>query len=138
MRPWLTPILLALLAAGAAHAEARPAAVDPCRLFASADTNRDGAVSRAEFLAARAANFETVDRGRKGFLTRDDLMAAAPNLKARAGVMLMFGAFDQDGDGKVTRGEFRAAPAPGFDRADRDHDGVVTRAELARSGVCRR
>jgi len=42
---------------------------------------------------------------------------------------IMFGQFDADGDGRVTREEFAKAPTPGFDMADANGDGKVSRAE---------
>lgn len=105
------------------------AALDPASLFASADANGDGLVSRAEFIAARNARFDVLDANRDGFLVRDETAAAAPGLRGRVMLPVMFPQFDSNGDGKVSRQEFNAAPAPGFDLADANGDGMVSPAE---------
>jgi hypothetical protein len=104
-------------------------ALDPASLFASADANGDGLVSKVEFLAARDARFDVLDTNRDGFLVRDEMAAAAPGLRGRMMLPVMFPQFDGNGDGKVSRQEFSAAPAPGFDMADANGDGMVSPAE---------
>ncbi|HNQ76430.1 MAG TPA: EF-hand domain-containing protein [Pseudothauera hydrothermalis] len=103
--------------------------LDPASLFASADANGDGLVSKAEFIAARDARFDVLDTNRDGFLVRDEMAAAAPGLRGRMMLPVMFPQFDSNGDGKVSRQEFSAAPAPGFDMADANGDGMVSPAE---------
>jgi hypothetical protein len=105
------------------------AALDPASLFASADANGDGLVSKAEFIAARDARFDVLDTNHDGFLVRDEMAAAAPGLRGRMMLPVMFPQFDSNGDGKVSRQEFSAAPAPGFDMADANGDGMVSPAE---------
>ena len=104
-------------------------ALDPASLFASADANGDGLVSKAEFIAARNARFDVLDANRDGFLVRDEMAAAAPGLRGRMMLPMLFPQFDGNGDGKVSRQEFSAAPVPGFDMADADGDGMVSPAE---------
>jgi hypothetical protein len=108
---------------------ANAASLDPALLFAAADANRDGMVSKVEFLAARNARFDMLDANRDGVLVRDELAAAAPGLRGRMMLPVMFPQFDADGDGEISRQEFNVAPAPGFDMADSNGDGLVSAAE---------
>ena len=117
-----------VLAAGA-FAGPESTSLDPRALFAAADTNGDGDVSRAEFLAARAARFDALDSNHDGVLTGDEFSAAAPGMRGRLMAPIMFSQFDANGDGKVTPEEFAKAPTPGFDMADANGDGKVSRAE---------
>lgn len=115
-----------LLACGVAVA----ANLDNRQLFAAADKNGDGLVSKQEFLDERAKQFDTLDTNRDGWLSQDELASGLPNARARMMLPFMFGQFDTDGDGRVTRAEFAKAPTPGFDRADANGDGVISQAEV--------
>ncbi|BBE72560.1 EF-hand domain-containing protein [Oharaeibacter diazotrophicus] len=117
---------LATLVATLALAPTAAVAADGrfARMFRAADTDGDGRVTRAEFLTARAAGFDRLDRDGDGIVDRG---GATGRLVARR-----VAAMDADGDGLVTRAEFEAAPTPGFDRADGNGDGAVDAAELAR------
>lgn len=121
-------LLTALFVAGPAAAQAG----DPVAAFASADTNHDGVVSRAEFIAARQARFAMLDRNGNGSLDRTDAAVIARfQPEAAAIIDALLTAADTDHDGKVSPAELAAAPVPVFDRADTNHDGVVTGAEIA-------
>jgi Ca2+-binding EF-hand superfamily protein len=121
--------------------------------LASADTNRDGAVSRAEFDAAISANqarrnaeaganrdrlFAALDANRDGSLSSAE-MAAAParhkgNRGGGMGPMRDGGGrpnLDTNNDQKVSLAEWLARPEPLFDRGDANNDGRVTREEAA-------
>jgi Ca2+-binding EF-hand superfamily protein len=104
---------------------------DPLAVFDGADADHDGVVTRAEFLAARAARFDKMDRNHDGVVSRDDLPR---RLRRRAKAAGRFDALiaelDRNGDGQVTRAELAAAPPRLFDAADADHDGRVDKAEL--------
>jgi hypothetical protein len=114
-----------LLACGASGA-----ALDNGQLFAAADKNGDGLVSKQEFLDERAKQYDTLDANRDGWLSQGELASGLPNARARMLLPFMFGQFDTDGDGRVTRAEFAKAPTPGFDRADANGDGLVSQAEV--------
>lgn len=112
-----------------AHAQPIVAPNAMARL-AEADANRDGRVTRDEFIAARAVQFERFDRNRDGVLTLAD---SPPRFIAeRLGVDLpaMLKMFDANKDAKVTRAEFDTGPTPAFDAADADKSGVLDTAEL--------
>lgn len=52
-----------------------------------ADTNKDGAVSRAEFLAAHEAHFAKVDANKDGKITPDERKAAMAQMRQHMGKM---------------------------------------------------
>ncbi len=106
--------------------------------LAEADANGDGRVTRAEFLTARAAQFERFDRNHDGALTLAD---SPPRfIAARLGVDLpaMLKMFDANTDAKVTRDEFVHGPTPAFDAADTDKNGVLDAAELKAAAAAAR
>ena len=65
----------AVVAAGAAFAAPAVARerLDPMEMLAKSDANRDGRVSRAEFVDARRAHFKRMDRNDDGYFSVDDL-----------------------------------------------------------------
>jgi Ca2+-binding EF-hand superfamily protein len=112
--------------------------------LASADTNRDGAVSRAEFDAAIAANqarrnadaqgnrdrlFMALDTNRDGTLSSAEIAAAPARGNAQRGGGRPN--LDTNNDQKVSLAEWLARPEPLFDRGDTNNDGRVTREEAA-------
>ena len=84
-----------LMLAGSALAQA-----DLQLLGQRADVNHDGVVSREEFLAARAAQFDHFDRNRDGYLDSAD----ADALPESAGRLFqaMERLADADSDGRVS------------------------------------
>jgi EF hand len=127
--------------------------------LASADTNRDGAVSRAEFDAmianaqaqrARQAGamrdqrFLALDTNRDGSLSSAEIAAARANRESKKGPdqgaagpqngrppPRNFAMLDTNNDQRVSLAEWLAAPEPLFERADLNKDGRVTREEAA-------
>lgn len=79
--------------------------------FAALDTNKDGAVTKAEFDAHRAAMKQKWEQHKKE--RRDAFFARA----------------DTNKDGKVTLAEMSARPLAMFDKADANKDGTVTPEE---------
>lgn len=96
----------------------------------AADSNHDGVVERAEFIAYRASNFSRLDRNGNGVLEESDI----PTFLRGRGGPIDFAAmkvqFDANHDGVISRQEFVYGPTPVFDLADANHDGRVTLAEL--------
>lgn len=119
-------MLVALVSAGLMAAAPSAEA-----MLARADVNNDGRVTRAEFIDARAATFTRMDRNRDGYLTHADVGPRAARRLAASGQPDIFGQFDDNRDGRVSRQEFATGPAVAFDMADRNRDGVVDRAEMA-------
>lgn len=123
-------ILLAVVLAGGALAP--PAAArgrpDPMEMLEQADADRDGAVSRAEFLAARRARFAQMDRNGDGWFSDDDVPRIA---RKRAGERIgqLTASFDANRDGRLSRDEFVNGPTRLFDLGDRDANGRLDARE---------
>ncbi|KQZ02734.1 signal transduction protein [Caulobacter sp. Root1455] len=124
----LSIVCLAAMAASSADAASRT----PGAALDKADADHDGYVTRDEFRASRAAQFQRLDRNDDGVVTLSEFprLARSNRPKAQALKTVITHA-DRDGDGRVTRAEFVDGPAPLFDRADRDQDGRLSRDEVA-------
>jgi EF hand len=119
-------ILCALLASVATPALAQRGG----EWFGPADANGDGAVTRAEFLSYRDANFGKLDRNGDGVVSPADFPRLAKRKpEALERLMGMLGNADSNGDGAVSRVELAKSPPMMFDRVDANHDGRVTRTE---------
>lgn len=92
----------------------------------SHDANGDGAVTRAELDAARAAEFARLDADRDGALTREEMRASRHGERGREGR-----GRDANNDGSLTREEFLARPNAMFDSLDTNDDGLLSSAEMA-------
>jgi len=123
------PFWIMASAAAVAAACATPAAAQD---ISRADTNHDGKITRAEFIAARSANFDKLDRNGDGVVSQADIGMIArfrPAISEKFNQMIA--ADDINHDGQVTPQELAVAPAPAFDRADTNHDGVIDASEMA-------
>ncbi|WP_198519270.1 EF-hand domain-containing protein [Novosphingobium kunmingense] len=98
--------------------------------FGDADGNRDGAVSRAEFVAYRAAQWSRLDRNDDGFLSPADLPGFLQSRWNGERASELRRNYDRDQDGRVSRQEFLTGPTPAFNRADTNGNDLVSRAEL--------
>ncbi len=125
-------LCLALCAAiPCARAAGARGGMDPLELLEQADANHDGQITRAEYVAARAAKFDQLDRNHDGFLSEADFPRAAKGGGEHADKLrAMLQKMDADHDGKVSRDEFANGGAALFDKVDANHDGVVDKAEL--------
>ena len=74
--------------------------------FAKADTNKDGSLSKAEFMAATAVAPKSTNNGAQ-----------------------MVGQLDKNKDGKVSADEYRTPVLARFDAIDSNKDGTITPAE---------
>lgn len=95
-----------------------------------ADANHDGVVTRAEFGAWRAGQWQRMDRNGDGYFTSDDLPTFVRDRWNSDRLVQLREDFDRNHDGRISRAEFVNGPMPGFDFADTDHDGKVTPAEV--------
>jgi Ca2+-binding EF-hand superfamily protein len=101
-------------------------------IFDRADANKDGSVTREEFIAARAGQFAKLDRNSDGYIDSNDVpKRLAARRKQQGGGDFMVGQFDANGDGKVSKEEFVNGPTLAFDRADTNKDNVIDAKELA-------
>jgi Ca2+-binding EF-hand superfamily protein len=111
--------------------------------FATADTDHNGLLSRAEVtagLSRLATHFDEIDSNRDGQLSPDELRAWTRNRTSRrsaaeGGFAEYFRRADSDRDGSLTREEAaKNLPriAAKFDRIDNDRDARLTQEELRR------
>ncbi|KEZ78935.1 EF-hand domain-containing protein [Salinisphaera hydrothermalis] len=106
----------------------------------SADTNQDGKISRAEANAAQDRAFTKLDTNGDGTVDEKEFDAGQPGLPADATeqdkqrrhqvIASWFKHMDANGDGKISRSEYRKALQPYFDRLDTNGDGYISKDEL--------
>ena len=125
-RMFISAALLVLLSAPA-MAQMRGEGV-----FERADVNKDGAVTREEFITTRAEHFTKLDRNSDGYIDSNDVPERLAKRRAQnGGGDILAKQFDADGDGKVSKEEFVNGPTSAFDRADTNKDNVLDTKELA-------
>lgn len=123
-------VAAAVLAATAAGALAQgPGGGGGLGRLMAADANRDGAITKAEARAAREAAFARGDANGDGFIGADERQGRGD--KAGKGDRGRGGGGDTNGDGKVSKAEFMAAPYRGFDRFDANKNDTLEASELA-------
>jgi hypothetical protein len=111
----------------AAQTNPAPAPQDrPMRgdLFGKADTNNDGIITKAEFLADVDARFATLDANKDGKISKEERPGGGEGRGGR-----MMGRADTDGDGAISLAEQRAQATKRFDRVDANKDGKIDKAE---------
>ena len=123
-------------------------------MFARADANRDGFITKAEAEAVkqqmhgrmaerragtkrpdRAGVFDLIDANKDGMISREEFAARPQRAKmARHAGMRgmggkMFDRADANNDGRVSLAEAQQAALARFDRADANRDGTISREE---------
>ena len=98
--------------------------------FHSLDRNRDGVVSRGEWVS-QAGAFHLADRNGDNVVTMREFLSA-PTGETHE---VRFEELDRDNDGVIEAHEWPAGEAAVFDSADRNNDGVVTRWEFRNVAV---
>ena len=99
-------------------------------VFAAADANHDGTITRAEFDAARAARFAQMDADHNGSLSPSEMPHWGGGAQPAAGGDAQHVRGDANRDGTVSRAEWDAESARMFSRLDTDNNGSITHAEL--------
>jgi Ca2+-binding EF-hand superfamily protein len=95
--------------------------------FRALDKNGDGKISKTEF-DGPAAMFTRIDANKDGMLARGEVDRFAAT-GGNGFPAPRFVAMDRDGDGRISRQEFRGGPAV-FDRLDTDKDGFLSLPEF--------
>jgi hypothetical protein len=115
-----------LLASTFALAQERESAA-----LANADADRDGKITKQEYVDARASQFAKLDRNSDGFIddadSRDDAERSQRGKRVAAAIR---GRLDANDDGKIDKTEFVSAPTMLFDRFDSDKNDVLDAKEL--------
>jgi Ca2+-binding EF-hand superfamily protein len=88
------------------------------------DRDNDGVITRAEWHGT-VQSFRRYDTNRDGVLSGTEIWTDARRGWSRE----RFARLDENNDGAISRGEWRAERAE-FDRLDRDRDGYIERDEL--------
>ena len=94
-------------------------------MMARADTNGDGTISRAEFMAQADARFARMDKNGDGQIASDEMGRMAG--RGSGGGMM---AADTDHDGKISHAEFTAQAAAHFAKLDANGDGQISGDEM--------
>ena len=116
-------MMMGLLSVPVARAQS-PQPLTRKQIMESADKNRDGKISRVEFLERMRDAFFFVDGNKDGFLTLEEyqrIPGADPKRFARA---------DRNKDGKLSMDEFLKSISQDFDAADTNDDGVLEEEEV--------
>lgn len=119
-------VTVLLVASGAALAQSRDGAA-----IERADANKDGKVTRQEYLDARSAQFAWMDRNGDGVVDdADSRERASQSAMGKRMGAAMRGRIDANNDGKISKEEFVNAPTTLFDRFDNDKNGELDAREL--------
>lgn len=92
--------------------------------FNKIDTNKDGRVSKKEYIDAVIKSFNRLDKNRDGFLTKDELKAIDKNDAKK-----FIKEEDINKDGKISKEEFTKAAEKRFKFLDKNNDGFIEQGE---------
>lgn len=134
-RELIKVVIATTAAAGAAHAAQE---LPPFfQSFEGVDADGDGRVSIDEAYAVQVRYFAAVDGNRDGSLTKTEFVGTrlGPAELGFGAIKLydthdkFFAAWDVNGDGKLSRAEFYAGALTNFARVDRNGDSSLDKAE---------
>jgi hypothetical protein len=95
---------------------------------------KDLAQAKANLEAQLRDAFKRLDTNKDGSLSLAEFLASAPGIKATETPDQMVQGLDTNHDGKIGPDEFRAPQLAKFNRVDANHDGVVTPEEQKAAG----
>jgi Ca2+-binding EF-hand superfamily protein len=96
-----------------------------------ADANKDGKVTRQEYIDARAAQFARMDRNGDDVVDdADSRERADQSAVGKRVAAAMRARIDTNSDGKISKDEFVNAPTMLFDRFDADKNSELDAKEL--------
>lgn len=142
------PLIIAVLAPIAAHAQSNAAQPAPRRdwadrYLARLDPDRKGFVTLQDAERFASAQFDRLDRNRDGVVDHDEFVASAKRSLDRAGEArkaqvqrsldrreTLFKTLDQHGDGKLTKDEYLAGTRQHFTEIDVKKSGMLTADDL--------
>lgn len=127
----------------------------PIRWFVRADSNRDGELTKAEFLAFHEGYYNRMDIRKSGAITQQDIhtlnaQKAAERAKregkpvpvidadAKPRPIRWFVRADANRDGKLTKAEFFAHHEKFFDAVDVRKSGMITQADIRAHDAAKR
>jgi Ca2+-binding EF-hand superfamily protein len=90
------------------------------------DKNKDGKISKQEYLGAISGSFDKLDRNRDGSISRDEL-----EHMDKKDLEAFTKETDADGDGIILRKEFEKAAAKRFQQLDKNRNGFINNDEWA-------
>ncbi len=105
------------------------------QLLTLMDTDRNGQVSREEFMGFMEGEFESLDVDRSGELNVEELSRARVRVSGQAQVIQLLRLMDKDRNGQVSKAEFMGFMQAEFNRLDVDRSGELTPGELSRTNL---
>lgn len=102
------------------------------KVFQRFDRDQDNALSFDEFRTLRRVQFQRLDRDEDGALSRNEA-GDRLSLSQRQDPTTLFGWYDTDFNGTLSRYEFVEGPIPALTRIDVDYDARLTPEELQRT-----
>jgi Ca2+-binding EF-hand superfamily protein len=98
------------------------------------DKDRNGTVSKTEFMSFMSSEFDRLDVNRGGALdVREFSRTRLRGGLARRDVVGLIRLMDEDRNGEVSKAEFLSFASAEFDRIDADRSGSLTPKELSNS-----
>jgi len=96
------------------------------KLFVIMDTDKNGAISQSEFMAAHEAGVERRADRRERRMVRIGASMREERQRDRLRAIAMMARADTNGDKSVTQAEYRAAIDARFSKADANQDGDIS------------